>query len=58
MYVCKTMRLCSYLLENGFAFERTEVDKFNPKFIVWLFKSTPELWVAITEYSHKPKMKG
>lgn len=55
MYVCKTMRMCSFLLEKGFKIYDTQVDKFNSKFNIWLFKATPELWAAVTEYSHKSK---
>lgn len=55
MYVCKTMRLCSYLLSKGFTYVSVDADKFNPKFNVWIFRSTPELWAAITEYSNRYK---
>lgn len=56
MYVCKTMRMCSFLLSKGFAYVKVDVDKFNPNFNVWIFESTPELWVAVTEYSNRAKV--
>ncbi len=56
MYVCKTMRLCSFLLSKGFNYVRVDTDFNNTKFNVWIFESTPELWVAVTEYSNRPKM--
>lgn len=30
-------------------------DRYNEEYFVWGFKSTPELWAAITEYSHRSK---
>ena len=50
MYVCKTMRMCSFLLEKGFKIYDTQVDKFNSKFNIWLFKATPEIRQALGEY--------
>lgn len=57
MYVCRRMKLCSFLLSKGFKYERTEPDKFNPKYSVWIFKNTPELKLAIEEYyAQKPEL--
>ena len=57
MYVCRRMKLCSFLLSKGFKYERVEQDKFNPKYQVWIFKNTPELKLAIEEYySQKPEL--
>lgn len=50
MYVCRKMKLCSFLLTKGFKYERIEPNKFNPKYNVWLFRPSPELNVAIEEY--------
>lgn len=50
MYICKRMRLCSFLLSKGFKYVRETKDKYNEKYHVWLFKSTPELRLAIEEY--------
>lgn len=57
MYVCRRMKLCSFLLSKGFNYEKVEQDKFNPKYQVWIFKNTPELKLAIEEYySQKPEL--
>ena len=50
MYVCKKMRLCSYLLREGFHYIKIVQDKNNSKYNCWLFKRTPELMNAIEEY--------
>ena len=50
MYVCRKMRLCTYLLSKGFNYVKTEPMKDNPELKVWLFESTPELWLAVHEY--------
>lgn len=55
MYVCKTMRLCSYLLSQGFKVKRERIDRENPKYKVWEFEQSPQLWAAITRYSTRDK---
>lgn len=56
MYVCRRMKLCGYLLSKGFKYEKVEPDKFNDKYSVWIFKSSPELRLAIEEYyGQKPE---
>ena len=56
MYVCRRMKLCSFLLSKGFKYEKTEKDKFNDKYTVWIFQSSPELRLAIEEYyAQKPE---
>lgn len=50
MYVCRKIRLCSFLLKKGFQYEFERADRDNPKRKVWLFKSIPELYIAIDEY--------
>ena len=50
MYVCRRMKLCSFLLSKGFKYIREEPDKSNEKYSVWLFKNSPELRLAIEEY--------
>lgn len=50
------MKLCGYLLNKGFNYEKIVPDKYNPKFNCWLFKNSPELKNAIEEYyANKPK---
>lgn len=50
MYVCRKIRLCSFLLNKGFKYERIDIDVNNPNRKVWLFKDSKELRDAIEEY--------
>ena len=50
MYVCRKIRLCSFLLKNGFQYESERDDRNTPNRKVWLFRSSPELYNAIEEY--------
>lgn len=50
MYVCRKIRLCSYLLKKGFRYEKEDIDVKNPSRKVWLFESSSELREAIEEY--------
>ena len=50
MYVCRKIRLCSYLLSKGFKYESEREDKYDPNRKVWIFKTYPELYNAIEEY--------
>lgn len=49
-YVCRKIRLCTYLLEKGFMYEKETVDVKNPNYKVWLFKDGHKLRNAIEEY--------
>lgn len=50
MYVCRKLRLCTYLLKHGFEYVREAEDRDNPKYKIWLFVNTPELHIAIEDY--------
>ena len=50
MYVCRKMRLCSFLLKKGFQYQNERTDKYDKNRKVWLFKSSPELYNMIEEY--------
>ena len=50
MYVCRKIRLCSYLLNHGFMYEKEDIDIKNPSRKVWLFKDLKELRNIIEEY--------
>lgn len=50
MYVCRKIRLCSFLLQKGFQYESERADRKDVNRKVWLFKSTPELYNAVEEY--------
>ena len=49
------MKLCGYLLKKGFKYEQIIPDKYNPKYNCWLFKSSPELLLAVEEYYSEKK---
>jgi len=54
-FVCKTMRMCSHLLEKGFEIKGEEPDRNNPRFKVWFFESTPQVWAAVQAYTNREK---
>lgn len=55
MFVSKTMRLTSYLIGKGFEVKKEELDRKNPKYKVWLFEQSPQLWAEVEKYSHRDK---
>lgn len=50
IYVVKTTRLNEYLIQQGFKMLRPRVDKFNEKFIVFLYEDSKELRDCIARY--------
>lgn len=50
MYVCRKMRLYSFLISKGFQCDHFEPSTKYPDRIVWIFKDSPELRLAINEY--------
>lgn len=50
LYVCRRVRLLNHLLNAGFMFLRTEKDKYNPNYNIWLFKDTKELRDSIENF--------
>ena len=57
-YICKRMRMMSYLVEKGFVYEKTIPDMTNPKFKCWLFRSSTELQKAIDDYFAQIRTKN
>lgn len=49
-YVCKRMKLYSYLISEGFFAISCRPDRNNPKYFVWIFPDSKELNQAVTEY--------
>lgn len=49
-YVCRRIKLFSYLSERGFKPFRVVPDKTNDRFVVWLFDKTDELLEVVEEY--------
>lgn len=52
-YTCKRLRMCEYLIKQGFTPTATIPDATNPRFNWWLFEKTPELDAAVEEYFEK-----
>lgn len=50
MYICRRLRLLTFLQAKGFQFASTMRDRKNPNFIVWMFVKTPELMEAVEDY--------
>lgn len=49
-YVCKRLRLCRHLIDRGFKPYRIVPDMNNPKYNVYLFTQTPELYETVEKY--------
>lgn len=49
-YVCKRLRLCRYLVEQGFNPYKIVPDRDNPRYNVWLFDQSEQLTTAILRY--------
>lgn len=55
IYVVKTMRQASFLINEGFQKIREQEDRNNPKFNVFLFEDTIELRSALERYKNRNK---
>lgn len=49
-YVCRRIKLLSFLQDRGFKHIMQQKDKTNPKYFVWIFTDSPELRSAIEDY--------
>jgi hypothetical protein len=49
-YVIKTIAMTKFLTDRGFEIVGTLPNIFEPKKVVWLFKNTPELNEAMSQY--------
>lgn len=54
-YVCRRIRLLTYLQDKGFQYIKCEQDKWNPKYNIWLFRDCDEIREAIEEYYNQIK---
>lgn len=52
-YVCKRPGMCEYLMSKGFTPYRITASRENPKFDVFLFTSTPELYKEVIAYTRR-----
>jgi hypothetical protein len=50
MYVIRTQKLASYLMNLGFRLIRMDIDRNNPNFNVFLFNYSDELIQAVNNY--------
>lgn len=61
-YVCKRARMCSYLVERGFMPYKIKPDNDNPRYNVYLFSASPELYKAVMAYiadrQHNDERRG
>ena len=49
-FVCKTPKLCKYLQELGFTFNKCIPDRKNPFYNVWIFTNSDELYNVVEDY--------
>lgn len=49
-YVCKRLRMCEYLIKQGFKPTATIPDATNPRYNWWLFENTPEFYAEVQKY--------
>ena len=52
-YVCKRLKLYDYLVQHGFKPCEQRADKYNAKYMVWIFNNSEELQTTINEYYNK-----
>lgn len=52
-FLCKRLRLCTYLMDRGFHPAQVLPDEINPKYSVFLFEETPELLASVHRYYTK-----
>lgn len=55
IYVVKTMRLASWLINEGFEKIKEQPDRNNLKFNVFLFKDSIELRSALEKYKNRKR---
>ena len=49
-YTCTKSRLYSYLVEHGEMPVMRRIDRYNPKFFVWLFPNTDRVNELVKDY--------
>lgn len=53
IFLCKRMKLFTYLCEKGFVPYKTAKDENNPKYTVWMYNRSDRLNAAIEEYFNR-----
>ncbi len=54
-YICRRIKLLTFLQNKGFQYIMHEPDKYNPKYTIWLFEDTEEIRKAVDEYYENTK---
>lgn len=57
-YVCTKMKLLTHLLKKGYVYIKTDKDRNNPRYDVWLFEDTPALREEVSRYYENEPKKG
>jgi hypothetical protein len=52
-FVVRTQKLAGHLLEKGYSLEKTEPQRENPRFKVFLFRNSKELREEVKSYSEE-----
>lgn len=55
MYVIKGLKLCNYLINNGFVVQKVDRDINNRDYLIFFFENTQELRDYITKFSNNNK---
>lgn len=55
MYVIRTQKLATYLIEKGFELVRTDDNREDPRFKIFLFQDTPVLRAMVKQYKKLQK---
>jgi hypothetical protein len=50
MYVIRTQKLATYLIDKGFEMKKKDKNKEDPRFDVFLFEDSPVLRAIIKQY--------
>jgi hypothetical protein len=50
--------MCDFLMHKGFVPYRVSPDRDNPKYDVFLFTASPELYLAVIEYIGSHRKEG
>ena len=55
-FLCKRLRMYTYLVDRGFSPVQVLPDADNPKYRMFLFEETPELTAAVQRYFNEDCM--
>jgi hypothetical protein len=55
MYVIKTRKLATYLIDKGFELVKQDKNRLDPRYDVFLFNDTPVLRAVVEQYKNQNK---